>query len=75
MTEPHPHWLTIPEVAERLRYSTRTIQRKVKAGAFGPVLRDSNSVRIALEAVETFERKHMEERRADASQRDSTDPD
>lgn len=49
-------WLTINEVAERLRYSPRTIQRYVKKGLFGPVLRgSSHSVRISVEAVERFE--------------------
>lgn len=74
MTEPHPQWLTIPEVAERLRYSTRTIQRYVNQGDFGPVLRNGHSVRIALEAVETFEAIHMKGRQVDEGQRDSTNP-
>lgn len=57
---PQPQWLTIPEVAERLRYSTRTIQRYVNAGHFGPVLRgSSHSLRISVEAVERFERDHL----------------
>jgi hypothetical protein len=56
-----PQWLTLEEVAERLRYSTRTIQRYINQGLFGPVLRSStHSVRISLEAVENFEHDHLE---------------
>jgi len=58
MVEP-PQWLTITEVAERLRFSERTILRYVHQGHFGPVLRSSHSVRISIEAVERFEADHM----------------
>jgi DNA-binding transcriptional MerR regulator len=52
-------WLTIPEVAERLRYSTRTIKRYVSQGLFDPVLRAGpHSLRISVESVERFEREH-----------------
>jgi hypothetical protein len=57
--EPVHQWLTIQEVAERLRYSPRTIQRYIARGFFDPVLRTDHSVRISQESVARFERNHL----------------
>lgn len=52
-------WLTIDEVADRLRCSPRTVQRLIARGAFDPVMRPSkHSVRIAVLRLEDFEREH-----------------
>jgi hypothetical protein len=55
-------WLTLLEVAERLRYSPRTIQRYVNQGLFDPVLRSTRrSLRISRASVERFEREHLQD--------------
>ena len=59
MDEGDHQWLTLGEVAERLRYSPRTIQRYVNQGLFDPVLRSTKrSLRISRASVERFEREH-----------------
>jgi hypothetical protein len=53
-------WLTISEVAARLRFHPRTIQRYVNQGLFDPVLRSSeHSVRISLASVQAYEHNHL----------------
>jgi excisionase family DNA binding protein len=59
MADELEQWLTIPEVALRLRFSERTIQRYIRQGLFDPVLRTGRSVRIALARVQEYERAHL----------------
>src|ERR1700739_4088083 len=48
-------WNTMMEVAEYLRLSLRTVERRIKDGVL-PVRRDGRLVRIAREAVLQYER-------------------
>jgi excisionase family DNA binding protein len=50
-----PNWLTVAEVASRLRKSTHTVRRMLQRGAFPGTKKMDSQWRIPLAGVQTYE--------------------
>jgi excisionase family DNA binding protein len=57
-SEEHIEYLTVPEIASRLRVTRQAIYQRVRRGDFGTVVRIGSAMRIPAEDFERWLEEH-----------------